>query len=46
MDAGTLDLVVAARNRQRANGCDLYLSNAAPIVRRVVGLCGLDDLLG
>jgi anti-anti-sigma regulatory factor len=45
IDAGTVDVIVAARERQRANGRDLHLSNASGIVRRVLDALDLDDLL-
>ena len=45
MDASTIGVLVAARNRLQANGYTLTIRDASPFVLRLLSFCSLTDLL-
>jgi anti-anti-sigma factor len=45
IDSSALNVVVEARERQRAGGGDLRFRQAGGIVRRAIEVAGLNDLL-
>jgi anti-anti-sigma factor len=46
MSASTLGVVVAARNLLRRRSRSLTVRSPSASVRRIIGICGLDDLFG
>lgn len=46
MGASTLGVIVAARQRLRRRSRSLTVRSPSPFVRRVIGICDLDCLLG
>ena len=45
VDASTIGILVAARNRLRVKGCALTLRGASPCVLRLLTICALTDFL-
>jgi anti-anti-sigma factor len=46
MSASTLGVIVAARNLLRRRSRSLTVRSPSASVRRIIGICGLDDLFG